>query len=187
MWGWVWICVRVVLAAWVARAGWVAVPYVLSECITLGLASWNQFAVVRRAHGARGLLVPAWYVLGYFVDVRGEAVAGPWVTLCWCLFFMETAQRVALGRCCSVGRPTWAGLYTGGLYRFMRHPCYLLDGAMRVCLTLALPSGVNWLTCGLYLAGLVAAVCVEERFLETVAEWRAYASRVRWRLVPGVF
>jgi protein-S-isoprenylcysteine O-methyltransferase Ste14 len=77
---------------------------------------------------------------------------------------------------------------TGGPYRFVRHPGYV--GAMAMSVGTALALGSLW---ALALAALMCVLLVirtalEDRFLqENLAGYRAYAQRVRYRLLPGIW
>lgn len=77
---------------------------------------------------------------------------------------------------------------TGGPYRFIRHPGY---AAMLLAYPgMALLLGFSW---NLLLAGIAILVAVvrtawEDRtLLEELSGYREYASRVRYRLVPGIW
>jgi protein-S-isoprenylcysteine O-methyltransferase Ste14 len=73
-----------------------------------------------------------------------------------------------------------------GPYRLVRHPIYA--GYTHACRhLLAMPSLSN---AGFYVLALVLQIVrtyFEERVLKEDAGYRAYAARVRYRLVPGIF
>jgi protein-S-isoprenylcysteine O-methyltransferase Ste14 len=76
---------------------------------------------------------------------------------------------------------------TRGLYRVVRHPMYLTDLLLRVGLVLEVATLRN-LAVALGSAALyVWRARLEERFLSHDAAYRAYAARVRWRFVPGLY
>lgn len=98
---------------------------------------------------------------------------------------------VATGGLLSLGRsfavlPGVRTLRTSGLYRWVRHPIYLGE-------TLILAGAATRL--GLWgLAGVLGVlpllgwrILLEERLLATEPGWSDWATRVRWRLVPGVW
>lgn len=83
--------------------------------------------------------------------------------------------------------PAARGVTRTGPYRVVRHPTYL--GELIMVAGCAAATGARaWLL--VPLAVLVAALRIraEERLLRrTSPEWREYAERVRWRLVPAIW
>ena len=79
------------------------------------------------------------------------------------------------------------GVKVLGPYRFVRHPIYAGYTIGHIGGLLAMPSLANaWL----YTAALalqISRIFCEERVLKEDAEYRAYATRVRYRLLPGIF
>jgi protein-S-isoprenylcysteine O-methyltransferase Ste14 len=76
---------------------------------------------------------------------------------------------------------------TGGLYRIVRHPMYLVDTIWRTAFIIQNPSPFNL---ALYVAATACYVyraILEERFLAGDPEYSAYMERVRYRFIPGVF
>jgi protein-S-isoprenylcysteine O-methyltransferase Ste14 len=79
------------------------------------------------------------------------------------------------------------GIQTGGLYRFVRHPLYLSYIVAFLGYAINHPSAYN---IGVYLAAMllwVLRLLAEERFLFRDDGYRAYAQRVRYRMLPGIF
>lgn len=79
------------------------------------------------------------------------------------------------------------GIKTNGLYRFVRHPLYL---SYAIAFGGYLVSQYSIYNTCIYLAALslwILRVFTEERFLAKDAEYRAFARRVRYRMVPFVF
>ena len=74
-----------------------------------------------------------------------------------------------------------------GPYSLVRHPAYAGELIMALACLSAGPSltaATAWL---LLLPGVVWRICSEEAVLRSDAAYRAYAQRVRWRLLPGVW
>lgn len=75
-----------------------------------------------------------------------------------------------------------------GPYRFVRHPGYVGWTLLWLGFILALGS---WLAFGLSTLGVVAIVtrtCLEDRFLlANLDGYGDYSSRVKWRLIPGIW
>jgi protein-S-isoprenylcysteine O-methyltransferase Ste14 len=94
--------------------------------------------------------------------------------------------KASLGR--SFGLiPANRGIVSTGLYRLVRHPIYLGYLITHVAFLAANPGPWNLLVLiASDVALLVRAVC-EEETLSQDPEYRAYKTRVRWRVVPGLF
>jgi len=79
------------------------------------------------------------------------------------------------------------GVTVGGLYLFLRHPMYAGYVISHIGFLLVVPSYWNL---SVYLGVwtlLVLRIFAEERILSGDPQYRAFMSRVRYRLVPGVF
>jgi protein-S-isoprenylcysteine O-methyltransferase Ste14 len=79
------------------------------------------------------------------------------------------------------------GVKTGGAYYFVRHPMYFGYLVTQVGFILFCPTLWN---VGIYAAALVlqlVRIIAEERILFKDPEYRKYAAKIRYRLVPGVF
>lgn len=94
--------------------------------------------------------------------------------------------KISLGR--SFGLiPANRGIVSSGLYRLVRHPIYLGYLVTHIAFVLANPTAWNIaLLVTADVALLARAVC-EERTLARDQAYRAYQTRVRWRVVPGMF
>jgi len=83
--------------------------------------------------------------------------------------------------------PANRGVQTGGMYQLVRHPLYLGYAIMQFGYVLNNPSREN---IGLFIVATlfqVLRIFREEQFLLQDGEYRAYAQRTVWRMVPGVF
>jgi protein-S-isoprenylcysteine O-methyltransferase Ste14 len=98
----------------------------------------------------------------------------------------QTAAKAALWR--SFGLvPANRGIRTKGPYRLVRHPMYTGYTVTHIGFLLGFPSLQNSL---LYFATFLIEVIRlfrEEAILKQDPLYRAYAARVRYRLLPGVF
>jgi protein-S-isoprenylcysteine O-methyltransferase Ste14 len=96
------------------------------------------------------------------------------------------AGKVSLGR--SFGLiPANRGIVSTGLYRMVRHPIYLGYLITHAAFVAANPTPWNiGLLVTADIALLARAVC-EERTLARDPAYRSYQTRVRWRVVPGVY
>lgn len=93
---------------------------------------------------------------------------------------------LSLGRLFGV-RPALRGLVTKGPYRAVRHPIYLAYMVSDIGYNV---QGWNIGTLMLVAAGWISMIYrirAEERVLSGHPDWANYTSRVRYRLVPGVW
>jgi protein-S-isoprenylcysteine O-methyltransferase Ste14 len=96
------------------------------------------------------------------------------------------AGKVSLGR--SFGLiPANRGIVSSGLYRLVRHPIYMGYLFTHVAFLAANPTTYNIALLVMSDLALLARGVCEERTLAQDPEYRAYQSRVRWRVLPGVF
>ena len=83
--------------------------------------------------------------------------------------------------------PANRGIVCRGIYRVMRHPIYAGYLVTHAAFLVAHPLGWNLLVLvASDTALLVRAIC-EERTLARDAEYAGYMTKVRWRVLPGVF
>ena len=76
----------------------------------------------------------------------------------------------------------------GGIYAFIRHPLYAGVVLTLIGIALWLGSVAAALTSVVPFCVIVARIVVEEKFLRTrLTGYDAYAARVRYRLVPGIW
>jgi protein-S-isoprenylcysteine O-methyltransferase Ste14 len=83
--------------------------------------------------------------------------------------------------------PANRGVKTHGLYRFVRHPIYAGYTLTHVGFLIGFPSLPNSLLYAAVLAIEIARLTREEGVLRRDPAYQAYAARVRYRLLPGVF
>jgi protein-S-isoprenylcysteine O-methyltransferase Ste14 len=77
---------------------------------------------------------------------------------------------------------------SGGPYRFVRHPGYAAALVAAIASGIALGSWLSTAIVPFAVAGLVRRTIVEERLLERgLPGYADYASRVRYRLLPGIW
>ena len=98
---------------------------------------------------------------------------------------------VVLGKL-SIGRsfgliPANRGIVSTGLYKLVRHPIYLGYLITHTGFVLANPAGWNLFFLAAADIALMLRAVREERTLMLDPAYRAYAQRVRWRILPGLF
>ena len=125
---------------------------------------WDYSHMPRAWNYAGAVLCPLFYV-GCWLVFRANRFASPAVK-------MQEKQKVA----------------TTGPYRFVRHPMYVFAILYFVGMPLLLGSWIGLACVPFFVAFFVLRIPVEERMLRKELEgYEAYASRVRFRLVPGVW
>lgn len=120
------------------------------------------------------------------------AAAHPLVPAAICFVLMvggillQIAAKIVLGRSFGI-IPANRGVKVLGPYRFVRHPMYAGYTLTHIGFFLAMPSPMN---AAFYIGALgleIARIYREERVLMRDRSYRAFAGRVRYRLLPGVF
>jgi protein-S-isoprenylcysteine O-methyltransferase Ste14 len=120
------------------------------------------------------------------------ATSAPIASELFTAMFSLAGLLVVIGGKMSLGRsfglmPANRGIVSTGLYQIVRHPIYL--GYLITHLGFLLAHPTPWNVALLVtsdLALMTRAVC-EEQTLARAPEYRAYQTRVRWRVVPGLF
>jgi protein-S-isoprenylcysteine O-methyltransferase Ste14 len=83
--------------------------------------------------------------------------------------------------------PANRGIVSSGLYRVVRHPIYLGYLITHVAYLAANPTMWNFVVLATADLGLMARAVCEEGTLARDPDYVAYQSRVRWRVLPGLF
>jgi protein-S-isoprenylcysteine O-methyltransferase Ste14 len=101
----------------------------------------------------------------------------------------ESGTHCGVGACAATVSivPVDRGIKTLGLYAFVRHPMYLGYMVAHVGFLLGEPSLWNASVYAITWALLVGRIFFEERFLSLSPDYRAYCTKVRYRLIPGLF
>lgn len=98
----------------------------------------------------------------------------------------QAAAKLALARSFGIA-PANRGVKVSGAYRFVRHPMYAGYLWVHIGVLMLMPTMLN---AAIYAIGWTAQIrrlLAEEALLGQDEAYRAYAAKVRWRLVPGVF
>lgn len=169
---------RLIGAAFLAEQMWIVVAYIVrrpARTVTRRTADWllafgGTFGgVLSSPFGAH----PQWGVdSGLVVQLIGLAMA--------------VVSFAALGRSFGFAAAD-RGLVRRGPYAVVRHPVYasyLVLQAGYVLQTLSLRNAAVMI---FVTACNVGRIVAEERLLATTEQYSAYRSRVRWRMIPGVW
>ena len=120
---------------------------------------------------------PAWHLIALGVAAAGVAIV--FLAMRANTFFAPTVR---------IQRERHQAVVTRGPYAVVRHPGYL--GAMIGNLAVPVVLGSLWalIPAGLFLVLLAVRTALEDRMLHReLAGYPAYAARVRYRLVPGLW
>ena len=166
--------------------------YLIQHVVVLGVALTRRAALSqdRSLASNAAVLVAYAYPYAQILYLRWVPDEPAWpdggrvlVVVAACLSF---ASLLTLGRRFGV-RPALRALVQSGPYRFLRHPIYLAYVLADIGYNLV---GWNGGTVLMVLAGwaaLVYRIRAEERVLAGDPGWAAYAARVRYRLLPGIW
>jgi protein-S-isoprenylcysteine O-methyltransferase Ste14 len=101
-------------------------------------------------------------------------------------FFIQISAKVSLGRSFGIVAAN-RGVKFHGPYRFVRHPMYLGYMVSHIGFFLVIPSLHNAMFYLLAIVVQLVRIFREEAVLSQDARYRAFASRVPYRLLPGIF
>jgi protein-S-isoprenylcysteine O-methyltransferase Ste14 len=179
-------------------------------------ASLQFYLRTHRPIGAVLLVEQAWVVVAYLVRRPARAVTRrmvdwllafggtfgvvllrpvgahpPWgvnigLAMQLCGLLLCIAAFLSLGRSFGFAAAD-RGLKTRGPYAVVRHPIYGSYLFVQVGYVLQSISVWNVMVVVLVTSCNVGRAWVEEKILATTEEYKAYRSRVRWRLLPGVW
>ena len=99
---------------------------------------------------------------------------------------LSLVSLLSLGRFFGV-RPALRGLATRGPYHLLRHPLYLAYVLQDIGYNLHEWSVGTLILVAAGWASLIYRIHAEERVLSHHADWADYTSRVRYRLLPGIW
>ncbi|MBN1149339.1 MAG: isoprenylcysteine carboxylmethyltransferase family protein [Anaerolineales bacterium] len=129
-----------------------------------GRCHWSSMPLPLQAIGFVGFAMASWVIWRTMVE---NAYASRWARI-----QEERGQRVV----------------SSGPYRYVRHPMYAAVILLVLCSALALGSYWALIPGGLTAILFVIRTALEDRMLhEELDGYREYASRVRYRLMPGVW
>jgi protein-S-isoprenylcysteine O-methyltransferase Ste14 len=163
-------------------------------CITLLAVTVGTLIVVRKPLLRQGsvlsLLLTVPSLVGGLAALSLAPPTNAWPVSANVLFVAGTSLAVVsflyLSRCFAIF-PADRGTVERGPYRLVRHPAYLGEFLMMVACSLAAPAvATAWLPV-VVLPCIVVRILAEEKLLAASDKYRAYAGRVIWRLLPGLW
>ena len=160
-----------------------------SEALVVVLTVFRRSAVaVDRSVKARVLTIVS--ILGPPLlapaAVAPLAAEGITVALSCAGLAVVIAGKITLGRSFAL-LPANRGVVSNGLYKIVRHPIYMGYLVTHVAFLVASPSLWNIVALIAADAALLARAVCEEQTLALDPAYREYQTRVRWRVVPGLF
>jgi len=162
---------------------------VASESLVVAFTLVRRSAsTVDRSWTARLLTGFATFGPNLVTPVAFGALAAEEVTfaICGIGLLIVVLGKLSLGRSFGL-QPANRGIVSTGLYKVVRHPIYLGYLFTHAGFVLANPAGWNLFVIAAADLALMFRAVREERTLVKDEAYRAYTTRVRWRVVPGVF
>ena len=123
--------------------------------------------------------------MGYFYSEAEPLLPQAGTALMILAALLGTLSTLALGRSFGIV-PANRGVKTGGPYSLVRHPLYSSYLVFDVGFLLQAASLWNGLVFALGALTIYLRGRFEERFLSLDPEYRAYAARTRYMLIPGI-
>jgi len=170
-------------------ADWI---YVLQHLLVLGIALGRPAAEIRDYSLTSGIAVAVAYGYAYAQVICLRWSPGHETWPAGGLFLVTFGAGLSLVSLLYIGRrfgvrPALRDLVTAGPYRFIRHPMYLSYILSDIGYNLEEWNVVTVLLVLLGWASLLYRIHAEERILSHSPRWPRYATRVRYRLVPGLW
>ena len=103
-----------------------------------------------------------------------------------CGVVLSQVARIYMGRSFGI-LPGNRGIVTRGPFRIVRHPIYVGWFLLTIGYFLAYPSWINFLIVSAASPFMIWRIVLEEQLLLQYPDYREYAQRVRFWLMPGVF
>ncbi len=199
-WGWweVWVYVAINVVGFVASRGLAARRYpdlleervrslgrentagfdkVLAPLVGIGIVVLPLVAGLDARFGA-GVVLPTWVKIAALATIVAGYAFGTWAML-ENRFFSGTVR---------IQEERGHVVVDTGPYRVVRHPGYVGAIATYLATPLLLDSWWTFVPAGLLTAALVLRTALEDRFLQAeLPGYAEYASRTRFRLLPGIW
>lgn len=183
-----WLVFRI-LSAWMTHGGIANLILLPSEGVVVFfvLIRRGTDSISRRPHDWMLAFLGSVAPLLVFPGV-GHGLAPPVVAAILMIMgmFVQLHAKLSLGRSFGLVAAN-RGLKFSGPYQYVRHPMYMGYWLTHVGFFLMNPTSWNL---GVYVLGYAAQIwrlLVEERLLEEDPRYAEYMTRVRYRLLPGVF
>jgi protein-S-isoprenylcysteine O-methyltransferase Ste14 len=122
------------------------------------------------------------------VPIAVQVAAFACIVLSLLLIYWVMLENPFLSRVVEVQTERSHRVVTSGPYRYVRHPMYSGIIVLFVCIPLALGSFWSLIPAAILVLLILVRTLLEEKTLRTELEgYKAYAERVRYRVLPGVW
>jgi protein-S-isoprenylcysteine O-methyltransferase Ste14 len=98
----------------------------------------------------------------------------------------QAAAKLALARSFGIA-PANRGIKVSGPYRLVRHPMYAGYLVVHIGVVLMMPLPINVVIYTIGWTAQIRRILAEEALLGQDPTYREYRTKVRWRMIPGVF
>jgi protein-S-isoprenylcysteine O-methyltransferase Ste14 len=139
----------------------------LGDWMLAATATWASLLIVPGV-----VLVPALVPLGITLFVGGN--------------LFQVWAKLVLRRSFGVA-PANRGIKISGPYKFVRHPMYLGYGIVHISIIILMFWPLNLVIYAIGWWAQILRILAEERVLSQDPEYAEYMTKVKWRLIPGVF
>ncbi len=139
----------------------------LGDWLLAATATWASLLIVPGV-----VLVPALVPLGIVLFVGGNLFQ------LWAKLVLRRSFGVA---------PANRGIKISGPYKFVRHPMYLGYGVVHISIIMLMFWPLNLVIYAIGWWAQILRILAEERVLAQDPEYAEYMTKVKWRLIPGVF
>ena len=139
----------------------------LGDWLLAATATWASLLIVPGV-----VLVPALVPLGRTLFVAGNLFQ------LWAKLVLRRSFGVA---------PANRGIKISGPYKFVRHPMYLGYGVVHISIIILMFWPLNLVIYAIGWWAQILRILAEERVLSQDPEYAEYMTKVKWRLIPGVF
>ena len=173
----------------IADGVYTSLPFVIENAVLVGISLTRRSSRVTSTRWADWLVATAgaWLPLAFQTAAGANGLAGTAGTLVQVVGLGATVfSFLTLGRSFGIVAAD-RGLKVHGPYRIVRHPIYVSHSITMTGLVIANFSTVNVVLLATITAFQLLRIQAEERVLTASGDYAAYAGRVRWRLVPGLY
>lgn len=100
--------------------------------------------------------------------------------------FIQLLAKMFLRRSFGIA-PANRGIKTDGMYRIVRHPMYAGYLLVHIGILILMPTLFNIAVYAIGWTAQILRLLAEERLLSEDPAYRAFMTKTRWRLIPGIF